>query len=123
MDTGAGDQDVSDESGYASDALHNRTAADRNARVQLARRQQDSGNDRIRTAGWWLRRGQGKFTVCSVQLQSAHRAVERCAEHEVARYSGPDESVTIMGDLTKLIEQNVIKKTVEVHLKHNTLSG
>ena len=84
--------------------------------MQLALGQQDSGDDRTRAAGWWLRRGQGKFTVCSVQLQSARRAVERCPEHEVARYSGPDESVPIKGDATKLIEQNVIKKTVEVHL-------
>ena len=35
----------------------------------------------------------------------------------------PTRVSLIMGDLTKLIEQNVIKKTVEVHLKHNTLSG
>ena len=35
LDTGAGYQDVSDESGCASDALHHRTAADRNARVNI----------------------------------------------------------------------------------------
>ena len=52
--------------------------------------------------------------MCSVH--PARRAVERCPEHEGARYSGPDESAPITEDMNKLIEQKVIKKTVEVHL-------
>ena len=97
--------------------------------MQLARRQQDSGNDRIRaactrTARLWRRSstcsglvaplGQGKITESSVQLHPARRAVEGCPEHEGARYSGPDEIA--MGEVNKLIEQKVITKTVEVHL-------
>ena len=35
LDTGAGDQDVSDETGHASDALHIRAGAHRNARVNI----------------------------------------------------------------------------------------
>ena len=76
--------------------------------MQLAVRQQGSGDDR--TPELMRPSSKGKLSVCSVQLHPARGNAEGCPEQEVARCSGPDESAPSLGDMRKLIEEQVIKK-------------
>merc|ERR1719458_617324 len=125
MDVGAGDQGIM--FGYASDETEDCMPLTHSMATRLGKKLTD-----VRKSGdlWWLR-PDGKTQVTIEYVQKADGSVEPKKIHtvvistqhaepnkatrakEVAGYSGPDEVAPSMADMNKLIEEKVIKKTLE----------
>merc|ERR1719432_355179 len=125
MDVGAGDQGIM--FGYASDETEDCMPLTHSMATRLGKKLTD-----VRKSGhlWWLR-PDGKTQVTIEYLQKADGSVEPKKIHtvvistqhaepnkatrrkEVAGYAGPDATAPSMEDMNKLIEEKVIRKTLE----------
>jgi len=125
LDVGAGDQGIM--FGYASDETLDCMPLTHSMATRLGKTLTD-----VRKSGdlWWLR-PDGKTQVTIEYLQRADGSVEPKKIHtvvistqhaepskatrvkEVAGYSGPDSTAPSMEEMNKLIEEKVIKKTLE----------
>merc|ERR1712182_39088 len=125
MDVGAGDQGIM--FGYASDETEDCMPLTHSMATRLGKKLTD-----VRKNGklWWLR-PDGKTQVTIEYLQKADGSVEPLRIHtvvistqhaepskatrckEVAGYTGPDATAPSMEEMNKLIEEKVIKKTLE----------
>merc|ERR1711985_160453 len=125
MDVGAGDQGIM--FGYASDETEDCMPLTHSMATRLGKKLTD-----VRKSGdlWWLR-PDGKTQVTIEYLQRADGSVEPQKIHtvvistqhaepskatrckEVAGYTGPDATAPTMEEMNKLIEEKVIKKTLE----------
>jgi len=125
LDLGAGDQGIM--FGYASDETADCMPLTHSMATRLGKKLTD-----VRKSGdlWWLR-PDGKTQVTIQYLQRADGSVEPQKIHtvvistqhaepskatrrkEVAGYTGPDATAPSMDEMNKLIEEKVIKKTLE----------
>merc|ERR1712084_154303 len=125
MDVGAGDQGIM--FGYASDETEDCMPLTHSMATRLGKKLTD-----VRESGelWWLR-PDGKTQVTIEYLQREDGSVEPKKIHtvvistqhaepskatrckEVAGYSGPDATAPSMDEMNKLIEEKVIRKTLE----------
>jgi len=125
LDVGAGDQGIM--FGYASDETEDCMPLTHSMATRLGKKLTD-----VRKSGdlWWLR-PDGKTQVTIEYLQRADGSVEPQKIHtvvistqhaepskatrckEVAGYTGPDATAPSMEEMNKLIEEKVIKKTLE----------
>merc|ERR1711991_1158222 len=125
LDVGAGDQGIM--FGYASDETEDAMPLTHSMATRLGKKLTD-----VRKNGdlWWLR-PDGKTQVTIEYLQRADGSVEPRKIHtvvistqhaeplkavrskEVAGYSGPEETAPSMEEMNKLIEEKVIRKTLE----------
>jgi S-adenosylmethionine synthetase len=125
LDVGAGDQGIM--FGYASDETQDCMPLTHSMATRLGKKLTD-----VRKSGelWWLR-PDGKTQVTIEYLQRADGSVEPQKIHtvvistqhaepskatrckEVAGYTGPDATAPSMEEMNKLIETNVIRKTLE----------
>merc|ERR1719449_542540 len=125
MDVGAGDQGIM--FGYATDETEDCMPLTHSMATRLGKKLTD-----VRKSGelWWLR-PDGKTQVTIEYLQRADGSVEPQKIHtvvistqhaepskatrckEVAGYTGPDATAPTMEEMNKLIEEKVIKKTLE----------
>merc|ERR1719450_411992 len=125
LDVGAGDQGIM--FGYASDETEDCMPLTHSMATRLGKKLTD-----VRKSGelWWLR-PDGKTQVTIQYLQRADGSVEPQKIHtvvistqhaepskatrskEVAGYTGPDATAPSMEEMNKLIEEKVIKKTLE----------
>jgi S-adenosylmethionine synthetase len=125
LDVGAGDQGIM--FGYASDETEDCMPLTHSMATRLGKKLTD-----VRKSGelWWLR-PDGKTQVTIEYLQKADGSVEPKKIHtvvistqhaepskatrqkEVAGYSGPDATAPTMEEMNKLIEEKVIRKTLE----------
>mmetsp|Transcript_63861 Transcript_63861/g.169046 ORF Transcript_63861/g.169046 Transcript_63861/m.169046 type:complete len:459 (-) Transcript_63861:131-1507(-) len=125
LDVGAGDQGIM--FGYASDETEDAMPLTHSMATRLGKKLTD-----VRKNGdlWWLR-PDGKTQVTIEYVQRADGSVEPRKIHtvvistqhaeplkavrskEVAGYSGPEETAPSMADMNKLIEEKVIRKTLE----------
>merc|ERR1711881_582835 len=125
LDVGAGDQGIM--FGYASDETEDCMPLTHSMATRLGKKLTD-----VRKSGdlWWLR-PDGKTQVTIEYLQKADGSVEPQKIHtvvistqhaepskatrckEVAGYTGPDATAPSMEEMNKLIEEKVIKKTLE----------
>ena len=125
LDVGAGDQGIM--FGYASDETEDAMPLTHSMATRLGKKFTD-----VRKNGdlWWLR-PDGKTQVTIEYVQRADGSVEPRKIHtvvistqhaeplkavrskEVAGYSGPDETAPSMEEMNKLIEEKVIRKTLE----------
>merc|ERR1712025_687666 len=125
MDVGAGDQGIM--FGYASDETEDCMPLTHSMATRLGKTLTD-----VRKSGecWWLR-PDGKTQVTIEYRQNADGSVEPTKIHtvvistqhaeplkatrrtEVAGYSGADETAPSMEDMNKLIEERVIRRTLE----------
>jgi len=125
LDVGAGDQGIM--FGYASDETEDAMPLTHSMATRLGKKLTD-----VRKNGdlWWLR-PDGKTQVTIEYVQRADGSVEPRKIHtvvistqhaeplkavrskEVAGYSGPEETAPSMDEMNKLIEEKVIRKTLE----------
>merc|ERR1719392_124691 len=125
LDVGAGDQGIM--FGYASDETEDAMPLTHSMATRLGKKLTD-----VRKNGdlWWLR-PDGKTQVTIEYVQRADGSVEPRKIHtvvistqhaeplkavrskEVAGYSGPEETAPSMEEMNKLIEEKVIRKTLE----------
>jgi len=125
LDVGAGDQGIM--FGYASDETEDCMPLTHSMATRLGKKLTD-----VRKSGdlWWLR-PDGKTQVTIEYLQRVDGSVEPQKIHtvvistqhaepskatrckEVAGYTGPDMTAPSMEEMNKLIEEKVIKKTLE----------
>merc|ERR1712144_173859 len=125
MDVGAGDQGIM--FGYATDETEDCMPLTHSVATKLGKKLTD-----VRKSGllWWLR-PDGKTQVTIEYLQRSDGSVEPQKIHtvvistqhaepskatrrkEVAGYTGPDATAPSMDEMNKLIEEKVIKKTLE----------
>jgi len=125
LDVGAGDQGIM--FGYASDETEDCMPLTHSMATRLGKKLTD-----VRKSGdlWWLR-PDGKTQVTIEYLQRGDGSVEPQKIHtvvistqhaepskatrckEVAGYKGPDATAPSMEEMNKLIEEKVIKKTLE----------
>merc|ERR1712203_935580 len=125
MDVGAGDQGIM--FGYASDETEDCMPLTHSMATRLGKKLTD-----VRKSGelWWLR-PDGKTQVTIEYLQRADGSVEPQKIHtvvistqhaeplkatrkkEVAGYTGAEETAPSMEDMNKLIEEKVVRKTLE----------
>jgi S-adenosylmethionine synthetase len=131
LDVGAGDQGIM--FGYASDETKDCMPLTHSMATRLGKKLTD-----VRKSGdlWWLR-PDGKTQVTIEYLQKEDGSVEPQKIHtvvistqhaeplratrrkEVAGYTGPDATAPSMDEMNKLIEEKVIKKTLqEITLKN-----
>jgi len=135
LDVGAGDQGIM--FGYASDETEDAMPLTHSMATRLGKKLTD-----VRKNGdlWWLR-PDGKTQVTIEYVQRADGSVEPRKIHtvvistqhaeplkavrskEVAGYSGPEETAPSMEDMNKLIEEKVIKKTLEEIILKNGQSA
>merc|ERR1711977_633266 len=125
LDVGAGDQGIM--FGYASDETVDCMPLTHAMATRLGKKLTDVRKD---GSLWWLR-PDGKTQVTIEYVQRADGAVEPQKTHtvvistqhaepskatrckEVAGYTGPDATAPSMDEMNKLIEEKVIKKTLE----------
>jgi len=125
LDVGAGDQGIM--FGYASDETEDCMPLTHSMATRLGKKLTD-----VRKSGdlWWLR-PDGKTQVTIEYMQRSDGSVEPQKIHtvvistqhaeplkasrrkEVAGYTGPDATAPSMEEMNKLIEEKVIKKTLE----------
>merc|ERR1712203_32629 len=125
LDVGAGDQGIM--FGYASDETENCMPLTHSMATRLGKKLTD-----VRKSGelWWLR-PDGKTQVSIEYKQNADGSVEPTKVHtvvistqhaeplkatrrsEVAGYDGADETAPSMEDMNRLIEERVIRRTLE----------
>merc|ERR1712065_86689 len=125
LDVGAGDQGIM--FGYATDETEDAMPLTHSMATRLGKKLTD-----VRKNGdlWWLR-PDGKTQVTIEYVQRADGSVEPRKIHtvvistqhaeplkavrskEVAGYSGPEETAPSMDEMNKLIEEKVIRKTLE----------
>merc|ERR1712065_125049 len=125
LDVGAGDQGIM--FGYATDETEDAMPLTHSLATRLGKKLTD-----VRKNGdlWWLR-PDGKTQVTIEYVQRADGSVEPRKIHtvvistqhaeplkavrskEVAGYSGPEETAPSMDEMNKLIEEKVIRKTLE----------
>merc|ERR1712083_142690 len=125
LDVGAGDQGIM--FGYATDETEDCMPLTHSVATKLGKKLTD-----VRKSGdlWWLR-PDGKTQVTIEYLQRSDGSVEPQKIHtvvistqhaeplkasrrkEVAGYTGPDATAPSMEEMNKLIEEKVIKKTLE----------
>jgi len=135
LDVGAGDQGIM--FGYATDETEDAMPLTHSMATRLGKKLTD-----VRKNGdlWWLR-PDGKTQVTIEYVQRADGSVEPRKIHtvvistqhaeplkavrskEVAGYSGPEETAPSMEDMNKLIEEKVIKKTLEEIILKNGQSA
>ena len=118
LDVGAGDQGIM--FGYASDEIEDAMPLAYSMATRLGKKLTD-----VRKNGvlWWLR-SDGKTQVTIEYLQWADGSVEpgknqhaeplkAVRSKEVVEYSGPEETAPSMEEMSDLIEEKVIRKTLE----------
>merc|ERR1719297_415085 len=125
MDVGAGDQGIM--FGYASDETEDCMPLTHSMATRLGKKLTD-----VRKSGklWWLR-PDGKTQVTIEYLQKADGSVEPLKIHtvvistqhaeplkavrtkECAGYSGPEMTAPSMEEMNKLIEEKVVRRTLE----------
>jgi len=135
LDVGAGDQGIM--FGYATDETEDAMPLTHSMATRLGKKLTD-----VRKNGdlWWLR-PDGKTQVTIEYVQRADGSVEPRKIHtvvistqhaeplkavrskEVAGYSGPEETAPSMEEMNRLIEEKVIKKTLEEIILKNGQSA